>query len=148
MRSKPLRGDAHATHKQKTHAVPETKPLREEEMPDLRREGRADEGNRLQHHANEQRRARPEVARRGCGDRGHHERLADGQAADESVGEMRGSGEDVVGEVVGEEDGVGGVEAPRMTGHGQFAIRKRRRWRCREQTYALMVAHAATHTQP
>lgn len=89
-------------------------------MPDLRREGRADEGNRLKHNAYEQRRARPKVARRGGSNRGHHERLADGQAADKSVGEVRGAGEDVVGEVVGEKDGVGGVEAPCVAGHGQF----------------------------
>jgi len=115
MGSEPLGGNADAGDEEKAHAPAEAQALGEEQVADARGEAGGDEGRGLQEHANEEGGAGAEEAGGAGGNRGDDEGLGDGEAPDEGVVQRCCAREQVVGEVVGQEDGVGTVEAPRMS---------------------------------
>lgn len=116
LRREPLARHADGADKDEAHADAKGDALGEEQHPDLVREGRADQGARLDDDAHEEGAAHAQAAREEGG-RGRDEHAArDGEAADEGEHERGGARVGVRGEEEGEEDAVG-VDAPRVRVH-------------------------------
>lgn len=90
-------------------------------MPYLRRKTRTDQTQRLQQRTAQHGRPRAKLPHHDRRNRRDEQRDANAQRADKRIVEVRGAGKDVVLEVVGQEDGVGRVEAPRVRVDGRQA---------------------------